>query len=121
MTVDSNIAELVSEIEYVIGGECYNPNSYDGYRDEYGCSYRYPVSFRIPNNEEVKTRSKVPGYYADVVTPEIVRTLKYKFGSNQLHIGKAIIRVLEQLEERYGLNINALEEEHLKNKSDNKF
>lgn len=38
-----NIASLIAKLEYEVGRECYNPNSYDGYTGIEGLGYRYPV------------------------------------------------------------------------------
>lgn len=43
MKKTQNIANLIAELEYIIGDSCYNPNSYDGYTGEEGCEFRYPV------------------------------------------------------------------------------
>lgn len=43
MKKTQNIANLIAELEYIIGDSCYNPNSYDGYIGEEGCEFRYPV------------------------------------------------------------------------------
>ena len=64
-----NIASLIAQLEYEVGRECYNPNSYDGH------------------------------------------TMKYVFGSNHLFIGKGIYNILNELEKRYGLDFNKMEEE----------
>ena len=35
-----------------------------------------------------------------------VNSIRYVFGSNNLFIGSAIVKVLERLENKYGLNFN---------------
>jgi hypothetical protein len=37
--------------------------------------------------------------------------MKYVFGSNHLFIGKGIYNILNELEKRYGLDFNKMEEE----------
>lgn len=37
-----------------------------------------------------------------------IGTVRYKFGSNHLYIGEAIIKALEHLEGKYGLDFNEL-------------
>lgn len=105
MNLTNEIAKLICEIEYLIGNECCNPNSYDGYTCELGCEYRYPVYIF---NNELNTPTK---YYGKVVcnVPNHIKTMKYKFGSNHLLIGKGLINVLTMLEERYDINFNELE------------
>ena len=34
MKITPEIAALIAQLEYEIGRECYNPNSYDGYTGE---------------------------------------------------------------------------------------
>ena len=41
--------------------------------------------------------------------PEQINTIKYKFGSNHLFIGKGLMNVLDYLEKRYNINFNELE------------
>ena len=41
-----NIATLIAQLEYEVGRECYNPNSYDGYTGIEGLGYkRFVISF----------------------------------------------------------------------------
>ena len=112
------IAKLIYELEFLIGTECYNPNSYDGYSGEEGCSFRYPV-FITPNDdsaEDFKFYSKVNNeMYIQPIQPKMIPTMKYKFGSNHLYIGNGLIKALEYLEKRYGISFNELE----KSKNDN--
>lgn len=111
MELNKDTAKLICELEYLIGDSCYNPNSYNGWTGEEGCSFRYPVHVR---KDENSTMTKVSGsimYYFNSYTPEMVRTMKYKFGSNHLFIGLALKKVLEFLEQRYGLNFAELERE----------
>lgn len=104
MTLDEKMAKLVCELEYVIGSECYNPNSYDGWNDIEGCDFRYPVCINCDMDTELKVRG-----HAQPKKPEYVKSLKYKFGSNHLFIGIGIINVLQYLEDRYGIDFNELE------------
>ena len=48
-----NIASLIAQLEYEVGRECYNPNSYDGYTGIEGLGYRYPV--KVYQNEDMRT------------------------------------------------------------------
>ena len=93
-----NIASLIAQLEYEVGIECYNPNSYDGYTGIEGLGYRYPV--KVYQNEDMRT-------YRGLITsisPSEVHTMKYVFGSNHLFIGKGIYNILNELEKRYGLD-----------------
>lgn len=47
MEIDKNIASLIADLEFQIGYECYNPNSYNGRTFEEGCNFRYPVSIEL--------------------------------------------------------------------------
>lgn len=120
MKLTQKLTDLICEIEYLIGDQCYNPNSYDGYTGDEGCSFRYPVyTYTDKSTDElVKIRGHVNkdflGTYLGVVTPELVRSMRYKFGSNHLYIGEAIYSVLGMLEKRYGICFEELEAEYLK-------
>lgn len=48
-----NIALLIAKLEYEVGRECYNPNSYDGYTGVEGLGYRYPV--KVYQNGNMRT------------------------------------------------------------------
>lgn len=102
MKIDQNIANLIAELENIIGNSCYNPNSYDGYTGQEGRAFRYPV-YTFKNQTSSKHYRKVE------LSPEEVNTLKYKFGSNHLLIGKSIVSTLEFIEKKYGIDFNELE------------
>ena len=120
MKLTQKLTDLICEIEYLIGDQCYNPNSYDGYTGDEGCSFRYPVyTYTDKSTDElVKIRGHANkdflGTYLGIVTPELVRSMRYKFGSNHLYIGEAIYSVLGMLEKRYGICFEQLEAEHLR-------
>lgn len=44
--------------------------------------------------------------------PEQIDNLVYRFGSNYLYIGQALVKILELLEEEYGLDFNLGETEN---------
>ena len=50
------------------------------------------------------------------ISPSEVHTMKYVFGSNHLFIGKGIYNILNELEKRYGLDFDKMEEELGKDK-----
>ena len=99
-----NIASLIAQLEYEIGKECYNPNSYDGYTGIEGLGYRYPVN--VYQNENMR---RYRGTISSIA-PSEVHTMKYVFGSNHLFVGKGLYNVLSTLEKRYGIDFNELEE-----------
>ena len=112
MELSKNMCELVANLEYIIGSECYNPNSYDGWNDIEGCSFRYPINLPDDKGIYTKVRSNLNDSYLinrEALTPAAVSFMKYRFGSNELYIGKGLIKVLEFLEERYGINFDQLE------------
>lgn len=111
MKVDKNMANIICNIEYIIGDETYNPNSYNGWTCEEGCSFRYPVNYcknKEDLEEEILSKTK---YKIDNIDPKCINTMKYKFGSNHLYIGNGIVKALEFLEKRYNLDFVALEEQ----------
>lgn len=112
LKLNNDLCELIAELEYIVGSECYNPNSYDGWNDVEGCSFRYPIN--VPNSEgeyrKIRSNINTYFYYPGDISAESITYMKYKFGSNELYIGKGIIGILEYLEKRYRLNFSQLEE-----------
>lgn len=114
MKLSKEICNLVAELEYLVGTECYNPNSYDGWNDIEGCNFRYPINVPDPkeNGEYLKIRGRISNNFKikdGEVTEMMVSYMKYRFGSNELRIGQGIIEILEYLEDRYKINFNELE------------
>jgi len=95
--------DLICELESIIGDECYNPNSFDGWTLEEGCSFRYPVSYEDKDGKNCKTRFKITNMDKDHIN-----SIRYVFGSNNLFIGSAIYKVLETLERKYGIDFDEL-------------
>lgn len=111
MELTKEVIELICELEYEIGKECYNPNSYNGWTGEEGCSYRYPVNVHTGKPGErrsVPIRSKV-SRVVEERTPAIIDSMKYRFGTNHLFVGKGIRNILTALEKRYGISFDELE------------
>ena len=103
MKLTKKTVELICELEQIVGNQCYNPNSLNGYTWEEGCEFRYPVSFCDIECDERRTR-----YRIEYIDKNGVDTIRYKFGSNHLYIGNALVKVLERLEEKYDLNFDEL-------------
>lgn len=121
MVVDKNIAELICALEYIIGKQMYNPNSYNGWTEEEGCSFKYPVNYcksKVDFEEHriTKTKSQIKS-----IAPECVGTMKYAFGSNHLYIGEGIVAALNYLEETYGIDFNELEEKKIQKRKEALF
>ena len=103
MKLTKKTIQLICDLENIIGDECYNPNSYDGWTLEEGLAYRYPVTYTDSKGEECKSK-----YHAHYINKENLKTMHYKFGSNYLFIGIGLQNVLEYLENKYGLNFDEL-------------
>lgn len=103
MKLTKATTELICDLEYIIGSQCYNPNSLNGYTLEEGLEFRYPVSYENKDGVDTKTSR----WITDVKKTKI-NTIRYRFGSNHLYIGDALVKVLEHLEEEYGLDFNEL-------------
>ena len=119
--ITREIMNLIAELEYLIGKECYNPKSFDGYTQEEGRGYRYPVVIETlgENGKEklAKYRGKFNGrnimaiqHGIDACDPENLSSIKYKLGANHLYVGLGIKNILEFLENRYGIDFNQLED-----------
>ena len=122
MKLNKAMCKIIADLEYRIGTECYNPNSYDGWNNIEGCSFRYPISFPDKDGDYEKIRGRLTDkYYVDpkYITPEAITYMKYKFGSNELFVGRGIIRVLDYLEKVYGLDFNELEANRVKKRKKN--
>lgn len=112
MTLDDEMCKLIADLEYLVGSECYNPKSYDGWKDVEGCAYRYPVCIPDERGEYTKTKYRIRtelSYDNKDLTPKIISNIKYRFGANELYIGRGIINILDRLERRYGIDFNELE------------
>lgn len=115
MKINDDLAKVICDLEYEIGSECYNPNSYDGWNDIEGCDFRYPINYPDKDGEYTKIRSNIrSSYFVDDkdITADRVEYIKYRFGSNELFIGKGLINVLTYLEDRYGIDFVELEKQH---------
>ena len=118
MELNKRTTKLICNLEYCIGSECYNPNSYDGWTGEEGCEFRYPVYIRVKKTDKElsRTKSNIVDRFPDV-TPSAIDTMKYKFGSNHLFIGLGIKNLLEELEQRYDLDFDELEKKRSRRKT----
>ncbi len=113
MKLSKSMCKMIADIEFLIGSECYNPNTYDGWNDIEGCDYRYPIN--VPNRDGHYTKirlniNETSLISSEDITPDAVKYMKYKFGTNELFVGLGIIKVLQYLEERYGLDFDELEQ-----------
>ena len=103
MKLTKATTDLICELEQIIGSQCYNPNSLNGYTMEEGLEFRYPVWYVNKEGFDTKTSYRI----RDIDKSQI-GTIRYKFGSNHLYIGEAIINALTHLERKYGLDFNEL-------------
>ena len=97
-------AELLAELEHIIGRNCYNGNIQNwgpagAYYGE-GRTFRYPLTTIDENGEKLKTYSRAHGLSAEVLSSGY-----YAFGANRLHIISALDKVLHHLEEKHGLKL----------------
>ena len=115
MNLNEEMCKVIADLEEIIGSECYNPNSYNGWTDMEGCEFRYPISIPDENGNYEKYRSNIRrllNFRSALNSEEAVKYMKYKFGSNELFIGLGIIKVLQYLETRYNLDFCELEKKH---------
>ena len=119
MKLTKRMCKVIADIEYLIGSECYNPNSYDGWNAIEGCDFRYPINVPWPgkDGEYIKVRGKIRDSFMlepKDISSDLVSYMKYKFGSNELYIGQGIISVLKYLEKRYEIDFDELEKNRKK-------
>lgn len=103
---------LITKIESLIGGEFHrNTNEYKiFFEDKKG--WKYPLNYC--NKEFIKQKED---YIVDTMSTDDMIVSYYTLGANHLYIGKAIIKLMEHLEERYNIDLLELEKEYLANKS----
>jgi hypothetical protein len=111
---DSKIEEMrdfITKIERIIGGEFHsNPNEYKiFFEDKKG--WKYPLNYK---DKEFKKQKET--HIIDAMTIDDIVVSYYTLGSNHLYIGKAIIKLMEHLEERYNIDLLELERKYLSNK-----
>lgn len=96
------IAELLIDMERIVGNECYNANIQNygpgGVWEGEGRSFRYPVEF-LDGDKVVKRRSVTD------IAPEVLVTGRYRFGSNELGIFRALTKIVEMIERDYGVRL----------------
>jgi hypothetical protein len=97
------VSELLIKMEQIIGSECYNSNMRNygpgGIWESEGRSFRYPVKFL--DKGEVRKHHKIP---ADIA-PHVLLTGCYQFGSNELSIFRALSKIVDMIEQDYGVNL----------------
>ena len=108
MKLTDEMIEILLTLEERIGNSCYNPHSYDGWNKVQGKEFRYFPTYQVGEGDSAYL---MKGYTLDSerINPQNFETLHYRFGANHLYVGDAILGVMEILEERYGLDFNALE------------
>ncbi len=113
MKVTDQLIPLISDIEEKIGSSCYNGESYNGWTGDYGCDFRYPIVYEIKDGDNYQ-RQKTKQTISSIgnINAENILTVCYKFGANELSIGKAVIDILNMLEARFDIDIETLEKKH---------
>src|SRR5690606_11854876 len=93
-------ADLLSNLEWIVGNECYNskiqnwgPN---GMFIGEGRDFRYPLTVTV-DGAETKVRGSLSGFSA-----EAQMSGRYKFGTNELLIMRALDQVVIYLERHHG-------------------
>ena len=115
MKFTNEMCKMIADLEYLIGSACYNPNSYDGWQDIDGCDFRYPINVPNDEGEYTKVRGNINRSIlidSENINENTVKYMKYRFGSNELYVGKGLIKILEYMEKRYNINFDELERVH---------
>lgn len=62
MKLNRELIELICSLEYEIGNQTYNPNSYNGWTGEEGCGFKYSVSYCVDSDAlESRKTTKTKG------------------------------------------------------------
>jgi len=97
------IKELLIRIEDIIANECYNQNIQNygpgGIWEGEGRSFRYPITFIVEDKDDKRWN------VSSAVDAETLMTGRYKFGSNELNIFRALVKVVEMLQAEYNLHV----------------
>ena len=105
MEISLEKAQLISELEEKIANNTYNNHNNHGR----GGWYRYPINYKdVHDGKEYKWDTR-----AVYVNSDVVESMRYDFGENQLYIGYALEEVLDYLETRYHLDFTELEKKEL--------
>ncbi|QSX28485.1 hypothetical protein [Shewanella cyperi] len=115
--------DLIHEIEYEIGSECYNGNIQNygpgGDWAGEGRDFRYPVTFINDKGDKDKYRGRYPftkkvngDYVQGQLGNKRYNSAYYAFGANQLYILRGIKHALEHIEKKLGINFDKLLEDN---------
>lgn len=97
------LRELLIDIEEIIASECYNDNIQNHWGEDLpGRNFRYPITFSSPllEKKEKHVPSRLP-------TDDLILG-KYTFGANHLFIYKALINVIQHIENKYEISFTEL-------------
>jgi hypothetical protein len=98
---------LLAELERIVGSETYNSNIQNwgpgGVFMGEGRGFRYPVTLVNESTQKSKVHSQI----SPETSSKEIRSAYYAFGANELHIGLALLKVLNYLEKNYGLNVES--------------
>jgi hypothetical protein len=92
---------LLMELERIVGKQCYNGNIQNwgpgGIFEGEGRSFRYPLTV-VEDGKKAKV-------YGRHLPADIAMTGHYAFGANQLHIVRALDKILDFLEQNHQLKV----------------
>lgn len=122
------IIELLHEVEYILGNQCYNGNIQNygawGQWEGEGRSFRYPVRYYDEEDEIRKYSSKLPRKLDEnfkkksvFLSEEEMSDAHYAFGANHLYVFRGLKKILNYLEDRYAISFLELEKA-IKSKED---
>lgn len=110
---------LLHDLEYMVGSECYNGSIQNfgsgGVWEGEGRDFRYPVTFTNKKGVKEKYRGRLP--FTESSSGEMARCILgeeryqsayYAFGANNLHILRALDLCLGSLERRFGIDFDEL-------------
>lgn len=101
---------LLLRFESMIGNSCYNGNIQNwgpgGEWEGEGREFRYPITFIGGSGQKIKRHNT----FSSEITDTMLRNGYYAFGANELHIMHALGKVLDFLEEEYGINFEKVGE-----------
>lgn len=104
--LEGNKKRVLQELERLVGNQTYNASIQNwgpgGVFLGEGREYRYPVTMINAQGDKLKR----PSLLGNDVSGEMIKGAFYAFGANRLHIGMGLLKVIEYLEQNYGLNLD---------------
>jgi hypothetical protein len=96
------LSNLYLELEEILAGA----SDSSGYTKQYSSNRRYPIRIPMKDGTFIKGTRVLLG---DGIEPKQFMGSHYSFGSHKFYAGQALCKIIDYLEQRYGIDFQALE------------